>query len=331
MNKDNSITFISIARVVATLSIVICHIVKYYTFIPWHMQLGQFFNVGVPMFICISGYLYGLKSVSGGGNLDDWKGFMWKRYLKVSLPVQLFSLILLFGFGIEELWHTLILILNLQGMNFLFDTDFFDVGHYMSHTWFITVILLCYTITPLLYKMYRKGKLNWAKIGIMWLFAFILPFIGVFLGNVVLFVMSFLVAAANKLKRYNIIYLTANCFIAVLMRLTGRYYFDDTIFYNSTICMISHIILAISIMLIIREMTFKYDSINDIHNNAIFRFVENYSFYIYITHYCIISFIFDRFGILIATVLFFVFVGLLSVLLDFIHKKTEQCIIKIVE
>lgn len=66
MDSSQNISFISISRVLATLMIVTCHIIGYFTFIPGHMHLGQFFNVGVPMFICISGYLYGLKSSNGG-------------------------------------------------------------------------------------------------------------------------------------------------------------------------------------------------------------------------------------------------------------------------
>lgn len=57
---------LSISRVVATLGIVICHIISYYTIIPGHDILGHFFNVGVPMFIIISGFLYGKKAILGG-------------------------------------------------------------------------------------------------------------------------------------------------------------------------------------------------------------------------------------------------------------------------
>ena len=56
---------IKLVSVIATLFILVCHVVSYYYFIPGSGQLGQFFNVGVPMFIIISGYLYGLKSDRG--------------------------------------------------------------------------------------------------------------------------------------------------------------------------------------------------------------------------------------------------------------------------
>jgi len=65
--RKNNIEWVSSARVLATVFILLCHVVKFYTIIPGHMELGQLFNVGVPMFIIISGYLYGLRWQSGGG------------------------------------------------------------------------------------------------------------------------------------------------------------------------------------------------------------------------------------------------------------------------
>lgn len=49
---------ISIIRVLAFLSIITCHIMQYY-----HCELAWWFNVGVQIFLCLSGYLYGRKSI----------------------------------------------------------------------------------------------------------------------------------------------------------------------------------------------------------------------------------------------------------------------------
>lgn len=49
---------ISAIRFVAMFSIIACHIMQYLG-----CELAWWFNVGVQMFLCISGYLYGGKSI----------------------------------------------------------------------------------------------------------------------------------------------------------------------------------------------------------------------------------------------------------------------------
>ena len=57
INKEHFYS-ISLLRMVAMLSIVSCHIFQYYgNFLAW------WFNVGVQIFLCISGYLYGQKDI----------------------------------------------------------------------------------------------------------------------------------------------------------------------------------------------------------------------------------------------------------------------------
>ena len=104
---------ISVSRVAATILIVICHIVKYYTFIPGSSLLGQVFNVGVPMFVIISGYLYGEKRDSKWTK-EKVKTFMFDRWMRVSFPCQIWAVIL-FICTLSYLPHTIITLLNLQG------------------------------------------------------------------------------------------------------------------------------------------------------------------------------------------------------------------------
>ena len=49
---------ISLTRFVATCFIIICHMMQY-----WDMELAWWFNVGVQIFLCMSGFLYGRKGV----------------------------------------------------------------------------------------------------------------------------------------------------------------------------------------------------------------------------------------------------------------------------
>ena len=107
--ERNAISFI---RMLATVSIVLCH------FASWDSRLsavGQFLNVGVPVFFLISGFLYGLKDIS---KPTQW---LLKRCLTVLIPVYLYYLVsglllLAIGkLGVIEIKRVLIQMLNLQG------------------------------------------------------------------------------------------------------------------------------------------------------------------------------------------------------------------------
>ena len=79
--KLNHKNDISLLRVVSMFLIILCHIIKYYDFIPGSKILGQVFNVGVEIFFLISGYLYAGKMISF--YLDWYK----ERIRKIYFPV----------------------------------------------------------------------------------------------------------------------------------------------------------------------------------------------------------------------------------------------------
>ena len=54
-----------------------------------HESLGQFFNCGVPIFLFISGYLYGGKEMNGFGK------WYIKRLLTVAIPAIIVSSIVI--------------------------------------------------------------------------------------------------------------------------------------------------------------------------------------------------------------------------------------------
>ena len=72
MDKNISV---SLARFVAMVFIVVCHFCQYYG-----MEAAWWFNVGVQMFFCISGFLYGNK------NIPSFFGFVAKNFKKILVP-----------------------------------------------------------------------------------------------------------------------------------------------------------------------------------------------------------------------------------------------------
>ena len=114
----------------------------------YDLELAWWFNVGVQIFLCISGFLYGQK------NIDNVTDFYNKRLKKILIPYFLVYI----PFGIIEL---------------IFARDVFSIKNFLmglilcstikgaEHLWFIPTILMCYLITPLLQgyrNKYVKGK-----------------------------------------------------------------------------------------------------------------------------------------------------------------------------
>lgn len=77
MNRDRITRdySISVARLVATICIILCHMQQYYG-----SELCWWFNVGVQMFLFISGYLYANKKIV------DSELFFIKNLIKILIP-----------------------------------------------------------------------------------------------------------------------------------------------------------------------------------------------------------------------------------------------------
>jgi len=128
-------TAISIIRVLAFLSIITCHIMQYYD-----CELAWWFNVGVQIFLCISGYLYGKKEIA------DNLAFYKKQFVKILVPyyiVVVTAIIaqLIFArteISIAHIAKALLVCGTLNGG---------------EHLWFIPTILFCYLLTPLFNKI----------------------------------------------------------------------------------------------------------------------------------------------------------------------------------
>ena len=137
---------ISAIRLVAMIMIILCHIAQYYgCFLAW------WFNAGVQIFLCISGFLYGQIKITRVTN------FYKKRLIKILIPYYL----VVISFAIAEFIFApdLITIKKFIGVLFLHSTL-----KGAGHLWFVSTILICYLITPLL-QAYKsecvRDKTSW--------------------------------------------------------------------------------------------------------------------------------------------------------------------------
>ena len=105
------ITKISVVRIVGMFLIFATHL-----FLGFYgSSLGYVFNVGVPLFFIISGYLYGKKEIKEPLN------WYFRRFVKICIPMYIFVLLVwLYCFIRYEAKFPYSYILNLQGLSFIF-------------------------------------------------------------------------------------------------------------------------------------------------------------------------------------------------------------------
>lgn len=126
--RDLTISFV---RMVAMICIVACHIMQYDT-----MELAWWLNVGVQIFLCISGYLYGKKQIEKIG------AFYRKNFAKILVDYEIVIVVALLATAICT--ETVLTMPTIVGA--LLSITTIAGG---AHLWFIPTILLCYLLTPL--------------------------------------------------------------------------------------------------------------------------------------------------------------------------------------
>ena len=128
---------ISLVRILATLAIVLCHFQQ-----SFDIRWAWVFNVGVQVFLVLSGFLYGHKVI------HCWRRFFWGRFLKLYLPLYLYTTVILF-------------IIKFCSTTQVCFIHFLKAGGVdgLNHLWFMKAIALCYIITPLLQYLRRYANI----------------------------------------------------------------------------------------------------------------------------------------------------------------------------
>lgn len=129
---------ITIIRFGAMSFIVICHMLQFYD-----MNLAWWFNVGVEVFLFMSGYLYGLKRIR------EPIGWLKHNFIKILTDywVYIFIISVIYIVFAREVLSAR----DMVGM-------FFTMSQYkgVTHLWYVNFILLCYLLTPILQYIYDK-------------------------------------------------------------------------------------------------------------------------------------------------------------------------------
>lgn len=325
---------ISISRVLGMIFIITCHIVKYYSFIPLHESLGEFFNCGVIMFLFISGYLY------GGKEIKQFKKWYAKRIATVSMPAVIVSMIviiflLVLGENIS-LNSIVAYCLDLEGILFLNWNLTFLFKEILSlgPLWFTTIIMICYLTVPLWQYIFRKVKTSirfimlFIAIGIVVsilasticsLFYFIYFAIGYICGKI-----KFLDNVG--IKKFSVY--TFAFWAAIAGRLILQKFVDETFIYQNYVS-VSHFVVGTWFVVAIAFINNRNSLISKAANSKVIRVLDNYSYYIFLVHgvFCMGVFnVYAKMKLPLATLTFCLFTVLASITLKVISKTISRLI-----
>lgn len=280
---------ISYTRVIAMIFILIDHIVLTIN-IPFKSYIIQITNTGVLIFLFISGFLYGRKEIN---NFSTW---FIKRAKKILLPLYVFMIFLaifkiIFEGNINIIEYLKYLI-NMQGILGVTDGG--------VHLWFLTALMICYLITPLLEIIKRKNKeLKLSKTIIILCICVIVQIFCAYFVNIkfalghpfstyLIYLFTYAIGyyysyyTQNKeVNSKKIIIFTLTMIISMFIRVVSNKLIDGTILYDRIIAMYTNVIFAIWVSIFIKKY---YIAINCKFLKRVVNKLDCLSFEIYIVH-----------------------------------------------
>ena len=261
---------ISTIRVMAMILIVSCHITQGYD-----QQIAFILNVGVQLFFLISGFLYGKVEILS--SMDFYK----KRVIKIYIPFII--VVLLFAgvyaiFGVEQVsWKQLIpYVFNLQA--------FAKPIESFNHMWFLTVIMICYLVTPIT-KYLLKNK-PYLLVSLLLLvsvveFVFVLKMYSI-AAWIVLYLFGMCMGYFDTKKVNAITTVVSGVGLAILMVFFQLSRLTDSAWAHYSVWL--HCVLAIFLFGLLYAILTKID----IKLPKCLRFVNNISYEVYLVHHILI-------------------------------------------
>lgn len=142
-NKDYSI---SCARFIAMCFIVVCHMMQRDDFASdingAHIRWAFWFNIGVQMFLFISGFLYGKKESI------DTVSFFKRAFPKILVDYYIFIIVMLIAIYFSPSYN-----ISVDGAVKLLTFSGTVPG--LGHLWFVPTILFCYLLTPIISEIVK--------------------------------------------------------------------------------------------------------------------------------------------------------------------------------
>lgn len=276
------INFVTYLRVFAMFCILLCHYVQESANLYIAMS-AQFFNIGVQIFFILSGFCFGIQ-----GSIKDCRNWFGKRIKRIYVPYETFLIFLVGIYLITgnsfHIGKLVTCILGVQGT---------VVGvRGAEHTWFITTLLLCYLVTPILsgiWDRFRNFRIGYRRCltGILAGFPFLLAwlsctFVFTLLSPIFFYAIAYILGREykNSVIKSPIV---VGAFVVMCMmfgvRIISKIMWDGTILYDRVFVGYTQYIAAFSI-LILFMFVFKKRKPGKICN-----WLNKISFEIYLCHY----------------------------------------------
>ncbi len=325
---------IQLIRIVAMMMIITDHLLYFVNF-QGKSIIVQISNSGVMIFLFISGYLYGNRQI------NNWKNWFVNRLIRICIPVWIFVIIDLIIeqllYGRFQIKYILIYLFNVQG--------FVNGTPGGLPLWFITLILICYLITPLLYKLKKTKISRVVKVLIIALIIIIqialayITDIGMVYGHklswciiaigvyaIGFFVGEKIVNDKQTIRKDIVITLIAVATSVCVVIMNKK--IDNTILYNDVIMWYGIIVVDLWIVTIF----YRIGNISWIkHCIAIVNYLDKISFEFYIVHYLIIMAVTLPIGTKIGMIRYILLTLLLSIVGGTILHYICEPIIKILK
>ena len=269
---------ISLIRFIALIFIITCHIMQ-----RLNCELAWWFNVGVQVFLCISGFLYGQKKIG------EVTSFYIRRFKKLLIPYYLVFI----SYGILQFFFA----------NEIFDWKNFIKGLFVNptfrgaeHLWFVHTILICYVLIPLLeafrdkYVKSRKSFLLFLLLSTEISALLFGPFNQFYNpAMIVCFVIGYALGINEKDKYINErIYIAVIGVLAVVgngIQIYCSYIAHRQFGRYESFCNYNHVLLGIFLFLIMKA---GFDRINLHKLSGFLLLTDCYSYEMYLTHQLII-------------------------------------------
>lgn len=276
---------IDLIRISGALLIFLCHACSESDNLIGGM-LGQLFNVGVPIFFILSGYLHSLKNAPV--HIVRWYA---KKLQRLIVPLYIFLAFLAIVYCINghpidaTVWlQTAIPICGL--------TQNYISG--CGQLWFLTHLLICYLITPLLQRTSRIEIRPWLLL-VVWsivavLLAYSVPQIWCTLWNSLFnYCVGFYAMPKLLEKRCPYALLVFGAAVACVLRLVFRAALDETPFYNTVVTEICSIVLAGSIFIFLYQMGLNFEKSTSVLVRKATSEVSKRTYEFYLSHYIFLS------------------------------------------
>lgn len=213
--------------------------------------------------------------------MDKSLNWILKRIKKIMIPVWIWVIVvniiyLIKGIPINAI-SVVSYIFNLQG--------WFGATNGLEHLWFLSVIMICYFITPILNKLKNIGTKVFGVTIVFLAISIICSYVDVKVGRYIfeinLYIVAYYYSFFEKIKKneFNILVYISAIIVSMVVRVVLKKYIDGTVLYSNLVVLYTQSVIGFSTFCIIKRINFKNVKLKVIDH------LDGISYYMYIVHY----------------------------------------------